>query len=337
MLGPEHRLRHVLRLVDEEKYFTIHAGRQVGKTTMLQWLVDHFNAGDRYTCLWVDLQTAREIPDPAEALPVIMEAFERGLQWAWPDEPMDFPWEPWMKVPRTALSNALRFLSDTSPHPLIVLFDEADSLVGATMVTFLTQLRDGYLMRGRRPFPHTVALVGQRQVRDYVFRDEDRRAVAWLGSTSPFNITAEAATLRMFTEEETGELLAQHSDKTGQKFSKEAVQHLFYLSQGHPWLINAIADQVVNRDVEDRSVEVTKEHIESAKETIIRERRSHIDSLLARLREERVRRIIDPMIAGVRVHGDVLDDDFSYVVGLGLVTRPDGRWQVAPVYREIII
>ena len=48
MLSPEHRLRHVLRLIDEQKYFTIHAGRQTGKTTMLQWLVRHFNAGEQY-------------------------------------------------------------------------------------------------------------------------------------------------------------------------------------------------------------------------------------------------------------------------------------------------
>jgi len=142
----------------------------------------------------------------------------------------------------------------------------------------------------------------------------------------------------MFTKDEVAELLGQHTEKTGQRFSQEAVDHLFYLSQGHPWLVNAIADQVVNRDVEDRSVEVTKDHIEAAKETIIVERRSHIDSLLARLREERVKRIIDPMIAGERATYENLDDDAAYVKGLGLVVERGGTWQVAnPVYREVIL
>ena len=338
MLSPEHRLRHVLRLVDEEKYFTIHAGRQTGKTTMLRWIADHFNRGNRYRVLWVDVETARDIDDPAEAIPTMLRCFDDAIEWAGLTEEMTLPWKQWVEDPESAMLLALRHLSRESDRPLVVLFDEADSLIGRTMVTFLTQLRKGYLARDRVPFPYSVALVGQRQVRDYVFRDEDRRAVAWLGSTSPFNITAEAATLRMFTRDEVAELLDQHTEKTGQRFSQEAVEHLFYLSQGHPWLVNAIADQVVNRDVEDRSVEVTKDHIEAAKETIIVERRSHIDSLLARLREERVKRIIDPMIAGERATYENLDDDAAYVKGLGLVVERGGTWQVAnPVYREVIL
>jgi hypothetical protein len=112
---------------------------------------------------------------------------------------------------------------------------------------------------------------------------------------------------------------------------------VFHLSQGHPWLVNALADQVVNRDVEDRSVAVTAAHIEAAKETIITERRTHIDSLIARLREPRVRKIIEPMLIGGQVSDDVLDDDFAYVKGLGLVVTYGGRCEIAnPIYREIV-
>jgi len=337
MLSPEHRLRHVLRLVDEEKYFTIHAGRQTGKTTMLQWLVESFNRGDMYRAVWIDVEVAREREEPIKAFRPLLRRAKRAVSRQLPE--VTFPdIDELLRDPDNAIGDLLRSLSEQVDKPLVVLFDETDGLVGKAMVSFLTQLRDGYIDRRYSPFPHTVALVGQRQVRDYVLRDEDRRAVAWLGSTSPFNITAEAATLRMFTEEETGELMAQHTEKTGQRFSQEAVGHLFYLSQGHPWLINAFADQVVNRDVEDRSVEVTKEHIETAKETIITERRAHIDSLLARLREERVRRIIDPMLSGNPMPADLLDDDLSYVLGLGLLVIREGALEVAnPVYREIII
>ena len=55
-------------------------------------------------------------------------------------------------------------------------------------------------MLGERDLP--AAELGQRQVRDYVLGAEDRRAVSWLGTTSPFNITAEATTLGPFTEAE---------------------------------------------------------------------------------------------------------------------------------------
>ena len=201
----------------------------------------------------------------------------------------------------------------------------------------LTQLRQGYIDRDKLPFPASVVLVGQRQVRDYVLREQDRRAVAWLGTTSPFNITAEAQTLGPFTETEVGELLAQHTAAAGQRFSTEAAARIWQLGQGHPWLTNALADQIVRRDVKDRSVEVTAEHVEAAKETIILERRTHIDSLVARLREDRVRKIIAPMLVGGRATDDVLDDDFAYVLGLGLIRARDGHYEIAnPIYAEVL-
>ena len=82
---------------------------------------------------------------------------------------------------------------------------------------------------------------------------------------------------------------------------------------------------------------MTPAHVDAAKETIILERRSHVDSLVARLREDRVRRILAPMLTGGITEGDVLDDDFAYVVGLGLVRLAAGQWVIAnPIYEEVI-
>ena len=36
MLSPDRRFAHVMHLIDEEKYFTLHAGRQTGKSTAAQ-------------------------------------------------------------------------------------------------------------------------------------------------------------------------------------------------------------------------------------------------------------------------------------------------------------
>ncbi|HSN99424.1 MAG TPA: hypothetical protein VLS89_14105, partial [Candidatus Nanopelagicales bacterium] len=233
--------------------------------------------------------------------------------------------------------NYLRRLSTVVKQPLVILCDEADGLLGTAMVSFLTQLRAGYIDRSNAPFPASVVLVGQRQVRDDALSMEQRRTVAWLGTASPFNITAEAMTLGPFTEAEVGELLAEHTAATGQRFAPEAVARIFALGQGHPWLTNAMADQIVRRDVKDRAVAITAEHVDAAKETIVLERRSHIDSLVARLHEPRVRRVIEPMLMGSRLPADLLDDDLSYVVGLGLVTLRHRHAEIAnPIYREVI-
>jgi hypothetical protein len=339
MLPPERRLGRVLELIEDRKFFTLHAGRQTGKTTSLMWLERHLNASGRCRALWIDLETAREQPDPAAALRTILETIDdvlrlRHAELARPDRAEI---EAALRNPVKALLDYLRGLSALDDRPLVLLLDEVDGLVGPAMVSFLTQLRHGYIERTEAPFPSSVVLVGQRQVRDYVLGAEDRKALSWLGTTSPFNITAEATTLGPFTEPEVGELLGQHTADTGQRFEPEAVRRIWELAQGHPWLTSALANQIAGRDVRDRSVAITALHVEAAKETIILERRSHIDSLIARLREPRVRRILEPMLAGTSLPAEPVDDDVSYALALGLVRVARGELQIAnPIYREVI-
>jgi hypothetical protein len=339
MLPPERRLGRIQRLIEEHKYFTLHAGRQTGKTTSLMWLERHLNDSGRWRALWVDLETAREQPDPAAALATILETIDDALRLRHPAlaRPEVAELEAALRNPAKALLDYLRSLSALDERPLVLLLDEADGLVGPAMVSFLTQLRHGYIERSQTPAPASVILVGQRQVRDFIVSADDRKAVSWLGTTSPFNITAEATTLGPFTEAEVGELLGQHTAATGQRFEPEAARRIWELAQGHPWLTSALADQIVSRDVEDRGTPITTIHVEAAKETIILERRSHVDSLVARLREPRVRQILGPMLAGTRLPADQLDDDVSYLLGLGLVRMERGELQIAnPIYREVI-
>ena len=337
MLPPERRLGALLALIEGQRYFTLHAGRQTGKTTSARWLVKHYNAGDRFCAIWVDVQDARELSDPARAFELVLDdldlAIARDLPGLAPPSGPARALEP----ARSCIRRYLHDLAARAPRPLLVLFDEVDGLVGEAMVSLLTQIRQGYIGREELPFPASVVLVGQRQVRDYALRQEDRAALAWLGTTSPFNITAEATTLGQFTEAEVGELMQQHTAVTGQRFSPEAVTKIWALGCGHPWLTNALADQIVRLDVEDRTVEITAEHVEAAKETIILERRTHIDSLVARLREERVQRVIAPMLTGGRVTHDMLHDDLAYVVGLGLIRPRAGQYEIAnPIYAEVL-
>jgi len=339
MLPPERRLGRVLELIDERKFFTLHAGRQTGKTTSLMWLQRHLNASGRWRAVWIDLETAREQPDPARAFPVILDALDRAFARGLPAlaRPTSEEVRALLAIPERALLGYLSTMTTRSDRPLALLFDEADGLVGPAMVSFLTQLRDGYIGRDEAPFPSSVVLVGQRQVRDYVLDAEDRRALSWLGTTSPFNVTAEATTLGPFTEAEVAELLGQHTADTGQRFEPEAARRIWELAQGHPWLTNALAGQIAGRDVRDRGTPISAPHVEAAKETIIVERRSHIDSLVARLREPRVRRILEPMLAGTGLPLDPIDDDVSYLLGLGLVRVAGGELQIAnPIYREVI-
>jgi hypothetical protein len=340
MIPPGRRVPDALELIEQGRWFSLVSGRQTGKTTCVRWIAEHLRAGGQQAALWVDLEAARETPDVAEAMRTILDCFERALSM--PKSPIAplgaAVTDPLLTTPRTALTRYLEQLAARMERPLVLLLDEADSLVGAAMVSFLTQLRDLYMRRGDTSTPRSVVLIGVRTLRDYALSSDERRAVAWLGTSSPFNVTVENVGLAPFTQAEVAELLGQHTAETGQRFEPDALARLWELSQGHPWLVNAVADQATRRDVRDRARAVTTEDIERAKDTIILERRSHIDSLLARLREPRVRRVIDAMISGGRIEGDSVDDDFAYTAGLGLIRKVGGAWAIANmIYREVIV
>jgi hypothetical protein len=218
-----------------------------------------------------------------------------------------------------------------------MLFDEVDCLSEGTLIAFLRQLRDGYNSRPEQAFVHSIALVGMRNIRDYKARI--RPDSASLGSASPFNIITEALTIQNFTKAEIVQLYHQHTDETGQTFEDDAVELIWEQTQGQPWLVNAIAREVTMKILQsDCTKPVTAELVSQAIQNIILNRPTHIDSLLERLNEERVRAIIEPMILGDEVI-NTQSDDFLYTKDLGLI-RMDDRSLIIPgnpIYAEVII
>lgn len=66
----------------------------------------------------------------------------------------------------------------------------------------------------------------------------------------------------------------------------------------------------------DPAQEIGADQILAAKEDLILRRGTHLDSLVDRLREPRVRRILEPILAGQLLTSEVLDDDLEFVKAL---------------------
>ena len=109
-------------------------------------------------------------------------------------------------------------------------------------------------------------------------------------------------------------------------------------SGGQPWLVNALARECVEKIHGFRYGEtVTVDDIETAKETIIRRRDTHVDSLMERLRESRVRRVVEPVIFGGERTISSNSEDWRYVVDLGLLREENGTLVPSnKMYAEII-
>jgi hypothetical protein len=245
----------------------------------------------------------------------------------------DADYENFTGVLKTSLTQFCKLLD----KPLVILFDEVDCLSEGTLISFLRQLRDGYNGRPEQAFVHSVALVGMRNIRDYKARIRPESAT--LGDASPFNIIAESLTIQNFTKEEIVQLYNQHTDETGQAFEEDAIALVYEQTQGQPWLVNAIAREVIVKILKsDYTKPVTAELVTRAIQNIILARPTHIDSLLERLREDRVRRVIEPMIIGEGFINKE-SDDFLYTKDLGLIrVGSDFRIRPAnPIYAEVII
>ena len=148
-----------------------------------------------------------------------------------------------------------------------------------------------------------------------------------LGTASPFNIKVESLTLSDFTLEEIAELYGQHTAETGQRFEPAALTRAHALTGGQPWLVNALARQAVEVLRPDPREPVRVEDIDLAARTLIERQDTHLDSLSARLREPRVRAVIEPMLAG-ETPGEVPRDDLRFLVDLASCAwRPTvGSW-----------
>ena len=333
------RLPGIRELVADGNYFVVHAPRQSGKTTALQALVHEINEKGDMFALYCTLESLQNRADPDKTNIAIrdlvadnaeMSPFYQAVSGA-----------PELRSERGGIGLAVRTVLQNVCRavgkPVVVLFDEADCLVGDALISFLRQLRDGYVNRKMIPFPKSVALVGMLDVRDY--KAQIRPDGQSLGQISPFNIIRKDMLIPNFTEADIAALYAQHTVETGQRFADGVVEDVWRLTRGQPWLVNAIGCECVEEIHDNRFGEtISVEDVEKAKEAIIRRRDTHVDSLMERMREPRVRNIVEPLISGQGLTVSRNSEDFRYVIDLGLLREDEVKRVVPanPMYAEII-
>ena len=326
------RLPNLERLIAQQSYFVIHAPRQVGKTTAMLALAKQLTESGQYTAVMVSAEVGAPFSqDIGGAEEAILGAWRDNISFRLPPELQPPDWTSIQSGQK--IRAALQAWAQVSSRPLVIFIDEIDALQDQALISILRQLRDGYPNRPKA-FPQSVGLIGLRDVRDYKVAagGSDR-----LNTSSPFNIKVRSITLRDFNASEVAELYAQHTQDTGQVFTPEAVALAFELTQGQPWLVNALAKEIVEELVTDESIEITPQHILSAKEILIQRQDTHLDSLAERLRENRVKAIIEPMLAGLEL-GNIPNDDIQFLIDLGLCKMDvQGGLTIAnSIYREVL-
>lgn len=334
MLPATERLQayNVDRMIRQRSYFIVHAPRQVGKTTAMYELARELTASGEYVAVWLSCETGAPFFNETETAERAMVAsWQRTIQVQLASE---FHPKAWSleSVEGDIISSFLSAWSEELSRPLVIFLDEIDALQDEALISVLRQLRSGYTDRPSN-FPAALAIIGLRDVRDYKVKSGGRDR---LTSPSPFNIAVRSITLRNFSAEEVHRLLTQHTEETGQSFLEAAIERIFYLTQGQPWLVNSLAKVCVEELVEDWTLPILVQHVDEAKEILIQRRQTHLDSLADKLNEIRVRQIIEPLLGG-QLEQSIPQDDLDYVIDLGLVRRVNGSFVIAnPIYEEIV-
>ena len=333
-------LEEVLLLIRQQKYFVMHAPRQTGKTSCMLALRDYLNARDEYIAVYANVeggQAARN--DVGSVVATVCYTIARETNAVTGDQTASEVYEAVKgEDTNSRLTSFLARLSETLSKPVVLVIDEIDALVGDSLVSVLRQIRSGYANRPAA-FPLSIILCGVRDVRDYRIVLSNQDIVT---GGSAFNIKAESLRLGNLTKEEIHELYMQHTEATGQEFDEACFPMIWDATEGQPWLVNALGYEVTMkmRENRDRSIRIIPEMVYKAQENIIYRRETHIDILIDKLKEERVRRVIGPILANDTEVDDALfpQDDMQYVIDMGLIKRERGKpIRIANgIYREII-
>ncbi len=328
----------IMFMIEQKKYFILHAPRQTGKTSCMLALMHHLNKEGKYTCLYMNVEAAQGARENVEqAMYDILNEFAGRAKYFLKDAfPADILPDIFVKGGYgTALNQCLTQWSEHLSKPLVLLIDEIDSLIGDTLISVLRQIRSGY---DKRPdaFPQSIVLCGVRDIRDYRIHSSREKEIITGGSA--FNIKARSLRLGDFNKDEVFSLLDEHVRETGQQFQQEAKELIWHFTNGQPWLVNALAYEVCFEMKQGRNREfpITGQMVTTAKENLILRRETHLDQLADKLREERVRRVIEPIITGKMVTASIPEDDVQYLTDLGLIRRKPSIMVSNPIYMEII-
>ena len=325
-------------LIAQKRYFLLHAPRQTGKTSVLMEMMEVLNEEGKYSVLYINIEAAQAARECVRAgIQTICGTLVRSAryylreqrlsEWLYSDAGKNLAAEEQFNA-------LLSYWAEISIKPTVLFIDEADTLIGDTLVSMLRQLRSGY---GQRPeyFPHSVVLCGLRDIKDYRIHVSNGDIIS---GGSAFNIKAESLRMNNFTQDEIRQLYQQHTEASGQAFAEDVFKEVWEDTKGQPWLVNAMGRSMTweDKSARVRSTPITLERYKAARERLIQSRTTHLDQLTDKLSEARVHAVISQILSSEQAAPSISTDDVQYVADLGLIeTTPQIRISNR-IYQEVI-
>jgi hypothetical protein len=202
-------------LVHTNRYFTIWAPRQTGKSTYFRLLSNALEAEGYLVCR-IGVENYQ-----TDSLTVFMERLVPALQTAWD-----------LDLAGLSLTQVFYKVEQVKDKKLVLIIDEVEGINPKYFGKFLHTIRTAYHSRETHGLK-SVIFVGVSNITGVV---QD--------NASPFNIS-DSLHVDYFTKQEVFELLEQHEAETGQKFATEVKEKIYAITVGQPGLVNGFAARLV--------------------------------------------------------------------------------------------
>ena len=202
-------------LVYRNRYFTIWAPRQTGKSTYFRLLATALEK-EGYLVCHINFENYLK-----SSLSSFMERLVLTLEQAWD-----------INFKGLELSQVFHKIEQIKDKKLVLIIDEVEGINPEYFGEFLHTIRNAYHSRETHGLK-SVMFVGVSNITGVV---QD--------NASPFNIS-DSLPIDYFSKEEVFELLGQHETETGQLFAPEVKQKTYAITAGQPGLVNGFAGKLV--------------------------------------------------------------------------------------------
>jgi len=204
-----------LKLVEKERYFTIWAPRQTGKSTYFRQLAKKLNEKN-YNTVYFSVEGFNDF-----SVSDTFDTFCREL-----NEQQNIDW----KI--ETFKNFEYQITNCKDKKIVIIIDEIESLNPNIFGQFLHTIRNLYHTRQNHCLKSMI-FVGVSNIVGVVN-----------DNASPFNIT-DNLNIPYFTDTEVLELLKQHETATQQIFEEKVKQKISQITANQPGLVNGFAKKLV--------------------------------------------------------------------------------------------
>ena len=203
--------------VYDERYFTIWAPRQTGKSTYFRLLADKLEQ-EGYKVAYVNFENFKK-----QSHTDFLIRLNNHLTQYWG-----------VLFNKTTLASVFEQIESLTHLKLVLIIDEVEGINAEYFGDVLHSIRNAYHSRSTHGLK-SVILVGVSNIVGVV---QD--------NASPFNI-ADNLNVPYFTNEETAELLGQHEAETGQLFDPLVKTKISEITANQPGLVNGFAALLVQK------------------------------------------------------------------------------------------